>query len=92
METIPKNPFEEYPFYHNSKKLENKDVLINIENLEKEKLDELLRQAETRTTIMFSNFVFHIFKSRREKGIWKSKTIVGEIPTIDFTFFLFFAL
>ena len=47
METIPKNPFEEYPFYHNSKKLENKDVLINIENLEKEKLDELLRQAET---------------------------------------------
>ena len=47
METIPKNPFEEYPFYRNSEKLEKKDVLINIENLEKEKLDELLLQAET---------------------------------------------
>ena len=37
---------------------------------------------------MFSNFVFHFFKNKIRRG--KSKTIVGEIPTIDFTFLDFF--
>jgi hypothetical protein len=36
---------------------------------------------------MFSNFVFHHF---RKKGSGKSKTIVGEIPTIDFMLFYIF--
>jgi len=37
---------------------------------------------------MFLYFVFHIFNNQKGRG--KSKTIVGEIPTIDFTFFSYF--
>ena len=37
---------------------------------------------------MFSNSVFHLFKYKNRRG--KSKTIVGEIPTIDFMLFLIF--
>jgi len=37
---------------------------------------------------MFSHFVFHLFNNQKGRG--KSKTIVGEIPTIDFTFFSYF--
>jgi hypothetical protein len=37
---------------------------------------------------MFSHSVFHLFKYKNRRG--KSKTIVGEIPTIDFMLFLIF--
>ena len=37
---------------------------------------------------MFPYFVFHLFNNKKRRG--KSKTIVGEIPTIDFSFFLIF--
>jgi hypothetical protein len=37
---------------------------------------------------MFSNFVFHFFKNKNRRR--KSKTIVGEIPTIDFTILIIF--
>ena len=36
----------------------------------------------------YANFVFHFFKNKTRRR--KSKTIVGEIPTIDFTLFLIF--
>jgi drug/metabolite transporter (DMT)-like permease len=36
----------------------------------------------------YNNFVFHLFNNQKGRG--KSKTIVGEIPTIDFTFFSYF--
>jgi hypothetical protein len=41
---------------------------------------------------MFSNSVFHLFIPNGKNRRGKSKTIVGEIPTIDFTFFLIFLL
>jgi hypothetical protein len=37
-----------------------------------------------------ANFVFHLFIPKGTKGRGKSLTIVGEIPTIDFTLFFFF--
>ena len=41
---------------------------------------------ETRSTIMFPNFVFHFFKEEKHK----KQTIVGAISTIDLIFSLFF--
>jgi len=49
-----------------------------------------LLDRKTRTTIMFPHFVFHLFNNQKRRG--KSKTIVGEIPTIDFTFFIIFSV
>jgi hypothetical protein len=43
--------------------------------------------GETKQTSSISNSVFHYFQL---KGSRKSKTIVGEIPTADFTLFLIF--
>ena len=37
---------------------------------------------ETRSTIMFPNFVFHFFKEEKHK----KQTIVGAISTIDLIF------
>lgn len=43
----PKNPFEEYPFFNDGKKLNNENVLLNIDNLSKEERDVLLKKVET---------------------------------------------
>jgi len=54
--------------------------------LSMQQVDAIRREA--RTPGLFSNFVFHHFQYKKRSG--KNYTIVGHIPTIDFTFLVIF--
>jgi len=49
---------------------------------------KLLEEENAKLKKQLEYFVFHLFHYQRRTG--ESKTIVGEIPIIDFTFFLIF--